>query len=196
MICPHCSFNIEQDAPFCPKCGKPLNVGTQSAQQNYYQAGYNQSGYKQSNQRAYQAQSFCKNCGHQVMPGAIVCTNCGVAVGNGNNFCPNCGIISAPQAVVCTSCGGPLIAGEAQKSRLAAGLFGIFLGGFGVHNFYLGYTSKAVIQLVATIVGYLTMCITIGFVIVPGIAIWGLIEGIMILTGAIAADGNGFPLKD
>jgi TM2 domain-containing membrane protein YozV len=25
------------------------------------------------------------------------------------------------------------------KSRIAAGLLGIFLGGFGVHRFYLGY---------------------------------------------------------
>lgn len=26
-----------------------------------------------------------------------------------------------------------------QKSRIAAGLLGIFLGCYGVHNFYLGY---------------------------------------------------------
>lgn len=41
------------------------------------------------------------------------------------------------------------------KSKMAAGLLGIFLGSFGVHNFYLGYTTKAVIQLVCTIVGIL-----------------------------------------
>lgn len=27
-------------------------------------------------------------------------------------------------------------------------------------------------------------------------AIWGLVEGIMILTGSIAVDGKGVPLKD
>ena len=29
------------------------------------------------------------------------------------------------------------------KSKMAAGLLGIFLGGLGIHNFYLGYTGKA-----------------------------------------------------
>ena len=33
------------------------------------------------------------------------------------------------------------------KSKVAAGLLAIFLGAFGVHNFYLGYTGKAVAQL-------------------------------------------------
>lgn len=30
-----------------------------------------------------------------------------------------------------------------QKSKMAAGLLGIFLGGLGIHNFYLGYTGKS-----------------------------------------------------
>lgn len=38
-----------------------------------------------------------------------------------------------------------------QKSKMAAGLLGIFLGSFGVHNFYLGYTGKAVAQLLHTV---------------------------------------------
>jgi TM2 domain-containing membrane protein YozV len=82
------------------------------------------------------------------------------------------------------------------KSKIIAGLLGIFLGAFGAHNFYLGYTQKAVIQLVATIVGILLSCIGIGAFIVLGIEIWGLIEGIMILTGNIKTDGKGNPLKD
>ena len=45
-------------------------------------------------------------------------------------------------------------AGYAQKSKLAAGLLGIFLGCFGVHNFYLGNTGKAVAQLLLTVIGW------------------------------------------
>lgn len=76
----------------------------------------------------------------------------------------------------------------AQKSKLAAALLGIFLGSFGIHNFYLGYTTKAVIQLILTVV-------TCGIgSIISGI--WGFIEGILILTGSIACDGNGVPLKE
>ena len=63
-------------------------------------------------------------------------------------------------------------------------MLGILLGGFGAHNFYLGYTGKAVLQLV------LTLCSC-------GIAsLWGFIEGILILTGSIATDANGVPLSN
>ena len=64
---------------------------------------------------------------------------------------------------------------------MTAGLLGIFLGGLGIHNFYLGYTGKAQIAL--------SLCFGAG-------AIWGLIEGIMILTGTINKDANGVPLKE
>lgn len=80
--------------------------------------------------------------------------------------------------------------GYTPKSKMTAGLLAIFLGAFGVHNFYLGYTTKAVIQLVIGIIGAFTCC---------GIAItgiWGLVEGIMIFTGSINVDGQGHPLGE
>ena len=128
---------------------------------------------------------FCRNCGNQMDNQAAVCVKCGVPAGQGLNFCPNCGNQTAPGAAVCTSCGvalGVPIQGE-QKSKMAAGLLGIFLGGLGIHNFYLGYTGKAVAQIL------LSFCCGIG-------AIWGLIEGIMILCGSIKTDAKGVPLKD
>lgn len=45
-----------------------------------------------------------------------------------------------------------------RKSRLAALLFGIFLGRYGIENFYLGKTKKALIQLISGLIataGYL-----------------------------------------
>lgn len=72
-----------------------------------------------------------------------------------------------------------------QKSKVVAGLLGIFLGGFGVHRFYLGYTTYGVIQLVLTLFGF------------GSGAIWGFVEGILILCGVgITTDANGVPLKD
>ena len=38
---------------------------------------------------------------------------------------------------------------ENNKQKLVAGLLAIFLGCYGVHNFYLGYTKKAVMQSAA-----------------------------------------------
>ncbi len=71
-----------------------------------------------------------------------------------------------------------------QKSKIVAGLLGIFLGSFGIHNFYLGFTNKAVLQIILSVV-------TCG---VAGI--WGFIEGILILVGNINTDAQGIPLKD
>ena len=60
----------------------------------------------------------------------------------------------------------------------------------------MGYTGKAVTQLVLSIVGILLCCVVVGVFIVMGVGIWGLVEGIMILTGKIDTDGKGNPLAD
>lgn len=81
------------------------------------------------------------------------------------------------------------------KSKLAAGLLGIFLGALGVHNFYLGYTGKAVAQLLLTLVGWVL------FGLGPVVAwVWGLIESILILCSTYGSnwhrDAKGFELSD
>ena len=129
---------------------------------------------------------FCKNCGKEIDPAASVCLGCGVKVGDGTNFCQNCGSPVDPNAAVCVKCGFALNnvpAGSARKSKLAAGLLGIFLGGFGIHIFYLGYTGKAIAQIITN------FCFGIG-------AIWGFIEGILILCGKINKDAKGVPLDE
>ena len=73
------------------------------------------------------------------------------------------------------------------KSRIAAGLLGLLLGGLGIHNFYLGYTGKAIAQLLITVLSFGLLAF------IP--AIWGLIEGIMILTDKNYLDADGFPLE-
>ena len=107
---------------------------------------------------------FCSNCGAEIKEGANVCLNCGKMVESEVTVDPN------------------------AKSKMAAGLLGIFLGALGIHNFYLGYTGKAVAQLLITL-------LTCGFGAFIS-SIWGLIEGIMILTGSINTDGKGNPLAD
>lgn len=132
---------------------------------------------------------FCKNCGNPIDPNAAVCVKCGCATNIGSSYCANCGRPITPGASVCTSCGAsvaPAVRPDA-KSKMAAGLLGIFLGAFGVHNFYLGNTGKAVAQLLISL-------LSCGF-LAPVSSIWGLIEGILLLTGSIDKDGQGNPLK-
>ena len=50
--------------------------------------------------------------------------------------------------------------------------------------------------MVLTIVGILLSCVVVGVFLVMGVGIWGLVEGIMILTGKIDTDGKGNPLAD
>ncbi|MEY3610122.1 MAG: hypothetical protein RLZZ264_643 [Bacillota bacterium] len=76
------------------------------------------------------------------------------------------------------------------KSKLVAGLLAIFVGSFGIHNFYLGYTQRGLIQLLLTTIG----SIVIVGPIVSGL--WALIEGIQIFIGEINIDANGTKLKD
>jgi TM2 domain-containing membrane protein YozV len=96
-------------------------------------------------------------------------------------------------AEMCVACGVRLASGGAggARSKLAAGLLGIFLGAFGIHRFYLGYTGIAVIQLVLGLLGFVTFFIT-SF----ASWVWGLIEGILILSGSINKDATGRPLRE
>ncbi len=60
------------------------------------------------------------------------------------------------------------------SNKVAAGICGILLGGFGVHKFILGYTGAGLIMLLIT----LLTC----FLAAPIFHIIGLIEGIIYLT--------------
>jgi TM2 domain-containing membrane protein YozV/ribosomal protein L40E len=156
---------------------------------------------------------FCRNCGVQLSAQAAFCTGCGVGTGTGNRFCYNCGAQADPAAAVCVKCGVALYAAPGAapagypgavpggypgvppsplKSKLVAGLLGIFLGGLGIHRFYLGYNTIGVIQILVTVVGGIITC---GIGWLAG-SIWGLVEGILILTGSINKDAQGRPLAE
>lgn len=115
------------------------------------------------------------------------CTNCGQEVDDSVNFCINCGkkinneVQTEVNKINRSNTFNP-------KNKIAAGLLGIFLGTFGVHNFYLGYTKKAVAQLLITVLSFGSL----SFIS----STWGIVEGIMILTGSINNDGNGNPLDE
>lgn len=77
--------------------------------------------------------------------------------------------------------------GTAPKQWIVALLLAFFLGGFGGHNFYLGYTTKGIIQVI----------LTITLIGAPISGIWALVEFIMILarSGSYAYDAQGQPLQ-
>lgn len=83
------------------------------------------------------------------------------------------------------------------KSKMAAALLAFFLGGLGVHNFYLGYTTRGMWQLALNIGGVLTTLLLIGFVALFILGAWVIIDFILILVGGgrYATDARGIPLQ-
>ena len=97
---------------------------------------------------------FCKQCGAEVQDTAVVCLKCGSATGR------------------------PMVepGAQIQKSRVAYVLLAIFLGGLGIHNFYAGYTTKAVIQLVMWCVSFVLLIVGIGLFGFLALGIWAIVE--------------------
>lgn len=83
--------------------------------------------------------------------------------------------LKAAQKAVKKQMNGNASAGP--KSQLVALILVIFVGGLGIHRFYLGYTTIGIIQL-----------LTLG-----GCGIWALIDLIRIITGDLKpADGSEY----
>ncbi|WP_421790018.1 TM2 domain-containing protein [Gardnerella sp. DNF01192] len=79
-----------------------------------------------------------------------------------------------------------------SRHKLAAGLMAIFVGGLGIHNFYLGFKGKAIAQLLISVLSIgLLACISI---------IWSFVEGICILCSQPGTkwhkDADGAELQD
>ena len=68
---------------------------------------------------------------------------------------------------------------EKNKSKVIAGLLGIFLGILGVHRFYLGYKEIGTLQIVVTVL----TCLVGG--------VWGILEGILIFLRIMDKDALG-----
>lgn len=133
---------------------------------------------------------------------AKFCAHCGTSLDEGTKFCQNCGsnceAVSAKEAeapqmnATMVNNPAPTVSMNSEavpgKSRVVAGLLGLFFGSLGVHNFYLGRTGRAVAQLLITVLS----CFLLSFIS----GIWGFIESILILCGNVQVDGNGNPLKD
>ena len=90
------------------------------------------------------------------------CRECGASINAKAEICPKCGVRQHPPPGV--------FSGTAPngKNKLAAALFAIFLGGFGIHKFYLGRIGWGLI--------YLLLCWTF----IPSFL--GFIEGIIYIT--------------
>ena len=101
---------------------------------------------------------FCQHCGTEIKTGAVICLNCGAAAPGSASVSP----------------------ADASDQWLVALLLCMFLGPFGIHNFYLKKTGIGVAQLVLG----LCSCFVIS-------GIWCFVDLIMIASGNFKkADGS------
>lgn len=137
---------------------------------------------------------YCKECGEKLVnENSVVCVKCGTNKGQGNNYCSECGSqVMNKNAEICLSCGSKLNGSKINisslkndgkaigNSKVVAGLLALFLGGIGIHRFYLGYKEIGFIQLGIFIVGFLIFS---PLLLISGI--WALIDVIQIFTGKL-----------
>lgn len=79
-----------------------------------------------------------------------------LALGSSQVFCRECGAAINRLAVICPKCGVPAgdrpaaavtISGGSRKNKFIAAILAFFLGGLGVHHFYLGNPAIGILYL-------------------------------------------------
>ena len=162
MFCINCGKELSDNADYCISCG----TSVKNNQENKVVAD----------------KVFCKNCGKAINSNAAVCLSCGVEKGKGGSFCANCGSAVSENAAVCLSCGAAVkktgAASWDEKDKTIAGLLALFLGGLGIHHFYLRENKKGILKLL--------LCWTY----IP--AIIALIDAIRIFTNKYEINPNKF----
>ena len=100
------------------------------------------------------------------------CVECGSRINAKAEICPHCGVRQLPPPGILG------VSSPSGRNRIAASLFAILLGGFGIHKFYLGRVGQGIL--------YLIFCWTF----IP--ALIGVIEGIVYLTMTDQAFGEKY----
>jgi len=148
--------------------------------------------------RVERPKRFCSACGATLAADARFCPACGVAVAEvaAGPVCIQCRAPASPDRmradgmVDCPWCGGARAvsrpagaAGGPHQAPAASNYSGalaflcwFFLGGLGLHRFYLGYTTYGVVMAVVNIAGVLFTAGAWLFVV----GLWWLVELILL----------------
>ncbi|WP_201527420.1 NINE protein [Psychrobacter frigidicola] len=113
----------------------------------------------------------CPECTHKISDQSVSCTNCGFPTSKIKVLikCPECSESISNQSVSCNNCGFPIVkpapfkavppplptknhttivrVNRSRKSKGVAALLALFLGGFGIHKFYLDQVFWGILYL-------------------------------------------------
>ena len=104
----------------------------------------------------------CKKCGSEIPENATTCPKCGASATDTTapaakkfdfkELLENIKALLKPAQLPPRTPEIEALAAGPTKSRMVYILLALFLGGFGVHNFYAGYRSRAVASLVCCVI--------------------------------------------
>jgi len=99
----------------------------------------------------------CEYCDNEVPLGSTHCPSCGAAVKFAEPFQGHVKVVVNKQEnpdpanseySICTN------VDLKAKNRLVFILLGVFLGSFGIHNFYSGYIARGILKLLITVLTF------------------------------------------
>ena len=154
IACPSCGAENVEGTRFCVKCGTTLPASPQP--ESWRQSG--DLGQQQTQQDYQQSSGYSTP---QTPPSGY----------------PSYSQQPQDQLSAYQQQAGDWMAQGANK-KMAAGICGILLGGFGVHKFILGYNTEGIIMLAAWVLGLIFTC----GIASMAVSVIGIIEGIMYLT--------------
>jgi len=110
----------------------------------------------------------------------VYCSSCGKPIKAQAEICPLCGVRQAYRNTQKVAGASSVPIGPRSKSAFQG--LAIFLGGLGVHNFYIGNNSRGVTQLLLSLLSAGALS--------PIVWIWAVVEAFTVTT-----DNDGAPLS-
>ncbi|MCU1404014.1 MAG: hypothetical protein JWQ43_317 [Glaciihabitans sp.] len=98
---------------------------------------------------------------------------------------------SAPYGSYPSQGAGPAVVFPLKQTGLAYALL-IFLGGFGIHNFYLNRVGPGIAMLVMSLFGWATSIIFIGWFLIVAVWIWQIIDLFLVPTYVRTANDRAY----
>lgn len=162
------------------------------------------------------AKMICYKCGKPISEdrSSGLCAACSGTAGRDDKVCASCGAQKFPGSEICVKCGArferekktPIsrptrfarveVPKISDKSRFRALVLAVLFGWtIGAHRFYAGRKTSGVLMLALSVIGWVTVLLGAGWILLAPVFIWVIIDFLFIISGAFK-DGEGKAIKD
>ncbi|HKD81820.1 MAG TPA: NINE protein [Candidatus Angelobacter sp.] len=184
-VCPYCRMPFEQAGPaqvFCTACGTPHHEDCYQENGGCTVFGCARAPADDPKLQVSQSDLSAVNLPGQTYGQQSYMPSPAGATPYQSPTYGSPGGAAAPAAAPQAYSNPGLMYGRSQKSRSTFIVLGIFLGALGIHNFYAGYTGRAVGQLCLSV-------LTLGYLALVS-WIWAIIEICLVTQDSSGLDFN------